>query len=58
MQSGRDVRAVFLAENSAGEEETRPARSGADQVFTFATIGLGVLAILSVAAVVLSFWWS
>jgi hypothetical protein len=56
MQPWRNRPALLLGENVSGDDEARPVRTLADQAFAIGTIGLGILAILSVAAVIVTFW--
>jgi hypothetical protein len=48
--------AVLLGKDTSGDNEALPVRTLADHAIAIGTMGLGILAILSVAAVVVTFW--
>ena len=56
MQLWRTRPAILLGDDVSGDDEVLPVRTLADQAFAIGTIGLGLLAILSVAAVIVTFW--
>jgi hypothetical protein len=47
---------VLLGKDMSGDNEALPARTLADHAVAIGTMRLGVLAILNVAAVVVTFW--
>ena len=56
MQPWRGSPAFLLGKDMPGDGEAQPIRTLADRAVAIGTMGLGVLAILSVAAVVVTFW--
>jgi hypothetical protein len=56
MQPWRGRHAFLFREDLFGDDEALPVRTFADRAVAIGTTGLGILAVLSVAAVVVTFW--
>ena len=56
MQPGRGRPVLLRREDIAGGNEAPPVRTFADRALAIGAIGLGILAVLGIAAVVVTFW--